>query len=492
MIYQIKLKQQVNILPDIEYCRTYLLYYKWMSIRFAKNELNKPEKLERMGWMENGFIAEQAVKIASFNGIDIYRINTDKFKTSSINFFFQDNLSREHVTKNALLPAVMRRGCEGFPSFRDIALELEKLYGATFDCGVTKKGERHILQFYTEFLSRKYVPDGSDSFAAAFELLMAIITKPVLENRSFREDYLTQEKEKLRILIESRVNDKMQYSVERCLEEVCHEEPYAIFDYGYADDLEGITAADLTEHYRRVLRSFPLQIYLTGDISDDQAAMVRDRLSKLERDEAETLRNGFVKKKAGEARHVTETMDVTQGKLCLGFRTNVAPDSQDYTALMVYSGILGEGIHSKLFQNVREKASLAYFAYSRLEKFKGLMVISSGIEFQNRDQALEIILQQLEEMKNGNISDQELEATLKTMETGLKSLGDSQMGIVDFYLSQTVAGTWDNFSDIITKIKKVARDEIIKVAEGIALDTVYFLAAPAQEEMVLSKKESEK
>ncbi|MEN6316918.1 MAG: pitrilysin family protein [Clostridiaceae bacterium] len=427
--------------------------------------------------MDNALIAGKMMKVASFSGIDVYRVNTDKFKTSSINFFFQDNLIRESVTMNALLPAVMRRGSEEYPKSKDISLQLEKLYGASFDCGVTKKGERHIIQFYTEFLSQQYIPDGTDSFTAAFEMLYGIITRPALVNGQFNEDYLVQEKEILRMLIESRVNDKMQYSVDRCLEEVCRDEPYGIYDYGYVEDLGAITREGLTGHYHEVLETYPLQVYLVGSITDRQADMVIGYLRRMPRKDIKALRNGFSKKQIAQARHVTETMNVTQGKLCLGFRTNVAPDSREYPALMVYNGILGGGIHSKLFQNVREKASLAYYSYSRLDKFKGLMVVSSGIELKDRDKALDIILKQLEEIKKGMISTQELEATLKTTETGMKSLGDSQMNIVDFYLSQTISGTNDDFNDVIEKVNKVKPEEVMRIASGITLDTVYFLTA---------------
>ncbi len=428
--------------------------------------------------MDNVLTAEQAFKIASFNGIEIYRINTDKFKTSSINFFFLDDLTRENVTKNALLPAVMRRGCEAYPTFRDIALRLEMLYGASFDCGVTKKGEKHIIQFYTEFLSPEYIPDGTDSFKAAFDLLYSIVTTPVLEDGHFREDYLNQEKDNLKKLIESRVNDKMQYSVERCLEEVCRNEPYGIYDYGFIKDLDAISSSNLIQHYREILQTYPIQVYLAGSIRDEQAEEVVNRLSSMKRGTLKTLRNGFTPTDTTEPRQVTETMNVTQGKLCLGFRTNTTPDSEDYPALMVYNGILGGGIHSKLFQNVREKASLAYYAFSRLEKFKGLMVISSGIESKNKDKALEIMLKQLEDIKNGEITEQELEATVKTMETGIKSLRDSQMNIVDFFLSQSISGTNDNFDKMIKKVRSVTRDEVVRVASRIGLDTVYFLTAP--------------
>lgn len=427
--------------------------------------------------MEKALSAEQAVKAASFNGIDVYVIRSEKFKTSSIHFYFQDNLARENVTKNALLPAVLRRGSEDYPTSRDIAMRLEELYGASFDCGVSKKGERHLIHFYTEFLSKKYTPGNSDPFAAGFDLLYGIISKPVLENGRFSEKYLSQEKDKLRMLIESRVNNKMQYSVDRCLEEVCRTEPYSIYEYGFTGDLDPISAEELTNRYRVMLESYPLNVYLVGDITDRETEMVITGLSGLERKNLVQLRDGFTQKRRVEPRHVTEAMNVTQGKLCLGFRTNTAPGGSDFYNLMVYNSILGGGIHSKLFQNVREKASMAYYAYSRLERFKGLMVVSSGIETGNKDKALDIIQKQVEEIKKGAITEYEIEASAKSIETGIKSLADSQAGIVEFYLGQAVAGNADNFEDIIENVKKVTKEDVVRTADNIVLETIYFLTS---------------
>lgn len=428
--------------------------------------------------MDNYCNAEQAVKVFSINGIDLYSVNTDKFKTSSIHFFFQQDLTRENVTKNALLPAVMRRGSVKHPTYRSISMELEMLYGASFDCGVIKKGERHVIYFYMEFLSKRFVSDGSDPFMPAFDMLFDIITNPVFENGYFREDYVAEEKDNLRVLIESRVNDKMRYSVDRCLEEVCSGERYSIFEYGFTEDIGEITAKGLTDQYKAMLHTYPLQVYLAGGVTDEETKAVIGRLSVLPRGNIRALHGSFAEKRDISVNHVTETMNVTQGKLCLGFRTNIAPDSADYYSLMVYNAILGGGIHSKLFQHVREKAGLAYYSQSHIEKFKGLMVISSGIETGNKDKAMEIISRQLKEIESGEISAYELDAAVKSLETGIKSLRDNQINIVDFYLGQTVSKTSDSFSDIIEKVKKVTKDDVVKVAQSIALDTAYFLTAP--------------
>lgn len=423
---------------------------------------------------------ERAEKIASFNGIDVYKITADKFKTTSINLFFLDNLCRENVTMNALVPAILRRGCRQFKSFKDIALRLEELYGAGFDCGVSKKGERHIIQFYMEFISDIFTMEETSLFENIFDLLFEIVNEPELENGAFKEDFLTQEKENLRKLIESRMNDKMQYGVERCFEEMCKDEPYGLYEYGYVEDLQNISSIKLYEHYQGMLGNYPLKVYLTGDIDNKKIDMVIKKLSSIKRNQVKGLNCCNVEKKVDTVKNITEKMNVTQGKLTLGFRTNTVPGSEDYYTLIVFNGILGGGIHSKLFQNVREKASLAYYTYSRLDRFKGLMVISGGIDIKNRDKAQEIMLEQIEEIKKGNISDYEYESTMKTIETGIKSLMDSQMQIVDYYLSQAVSETGDSFASMAEKVKKVTRQDVINISSKIKLDTVYFLTGDGE------------
>ncbi len=422
-------------------------------------------------------IEEQALKIASFNGIDIYRVRSEKFKTNSINIFFQDTLKREDVTKNALVPAVLRRGCKSFKTIQEIALYLEELYGAAFDCGVSKKGEQQIIQFYIDHISDKYTGENANLFEKCFNLLFEIITEPVLENGVFKVDYLEQEKENLRKIIEGRINDKLQYSVERCLEETCKGEPFQIYEYGFIEDLNAIDGKDLYEHYGRMVKSLPVKVYIAGDIEDKALDAAIKRLKGLERGNIKGIAPAGIEKKAGGVKNITESLNVTQGKLSLGFRTNIPPGDRAYYALLVYNSILGGGIHSKLFQNVREREGLAYYSFSRLEKFKGLMVISCGIEIQNKDKAVEVILKQIEEMKNGNILAYEYDSSIKSIQTGLESLKDSQIQMVDFFLSQTISDTNDTLDSLIEKIKKVSMQEIKAVAEKINLDTVYFLTS---------------
>lgn len=417
----------------------------------------------------------KAQKLAAFNGVEVYGIETGKFKSNTINVFFHDRLDRSTVTANALIPAVLRRGCLGFESLRDISMRLEELYGATFDCGIAKKGERQIIQFYLEYLADEYAASDEKVFEDTFHLLFDIITRPVTENGVFREDYLEQEKENLRKLIESRVNDKAQYAIERCMEEMCREEPYGIYEYGAVEDLKSIDPGLLYRQYRDVLRRLPVSVYITGRPDEKKVERIIKLFSGLRREAVREVDIGRLDNNVAGVKNISEKMSVNQGKLTLGFRTGIPSNHKDYYSLVVYNGILGGGIHSKLFQNVREKASLAYYAFSRIEKFKGLMVIGCGIEPKNREKTVEIILRQMDDIKKGKISDYEFEATMKTAETGIKALKDSQLQMVDFFLSQAIVGTDDDFDSITARIKGVTKREVTEVASKIKLDTVYFL-----------------
>lgn len=423
----------------------------------------------------NGLSEEKLEKIAEFNGINVYNIKTNRFKTNTINVFFQDNLEKDSAALNALFPSVLRRGSRSFPTLKEINLYLEELYGAVFDCGIVKKGERQIIHFYFEYLSDKYASGEQKNFQKALDFLLDIIYKPALQDGCFNEQYVQQEKVNLKMLIESRTNDKVQYAMDRCYELMCGNEPFGLYEYGTVTQVENIGTQELYKHYREKTATLPMDIFITGELAEADIKFLKASLGNIERGMAKSLNASIVKKLVDEVKYFEDEMDVNQGKLSLGFRTNITSRESDYHALMVYSGILGGGMHSKLFQNVREKAGLAYYVFAGLERFKGLMIIGSGIDFKEKEHARSLILKQLEEIRNGNISDYEFESTVKSLETGLNSLKDSQLQVVDFYFSHLIAQTHDTFESLMKKLRSVTRQDVVDVSKKIQLDTVYFL-----------------
>lgn len=427
-----------------------------------------------------------AEKLDEKNGISFYRLRSDKFKTSRMDLFFLDKLERSRASGNAIIPSVLKRGCTKYETQRDLEMRLEELYGADADGGCNKKGEMQIVSFYMSHISDKYTSKHDKLFDDCSQLLMCILQNPVTENNGFKSQIFGQERDNLIDYIRSRINDKMRFSFIRCIEEMCSGEPFAISEEGSEEDALLLTPLKTYALYQDLLASYPAYVYISGNVDDKDIHRLIDRFGEIDRRNVERVGFTDVSKKVRQVKYVDESMDINQGKLCLGFRTNVAPTSEDYYPLVIYNGILGGDVHSKLFQNVREKASLAYFAQSVLEKYKGLMVIMSGIEADNRAKAEKIILEQFEDMKKGNITKNEIDATKKSLKTGLKTMQDSQGMIVDFFFSQHLTGNGEDFDSVAGKLNAVTVDDVVKVANKIQLDTVYFLkpdgSQPAKED----------
>jgi predicted Zn-dependent peptidase len=302
-----------------------------------------------------------------------------------------------------------------------------------------------------------------------------MLENPMKEDGGFKKSLFTQERDNLVDYIRSRVNDKMRYSLTRCLEEMCEGEPFAIPGDGTEEGALLLSPQNTLEIYEQMVSSYPAYAYISGQVDDKSIQRFIDGFLARDRGNVKKINTECVSKDVKQIKRLDEKMDVSQGKLCMGFRTHVSPVSEDYFPMVVYNGILGGDTHSKLFRNVREKASLAYYAQSVLEKYKGLMIIMSGIESANRTKAEEIILKQVEAMEQGDFSEEDIEAAKKSLETGMKSMQDSQSGIVDFFMSQHLTESGEDIDSMIEKLNSVTIDDVVRVAQKVQLDTIYFL-----------------
>ncbi len=409
------------------------------------------------------------------NGINFYTHSTEKFKTTTFCLFVHQNLRKNLATRTALLPFVLKRGTQSFPTSRKLSLYLESLYGADMGGDILKRGETHILQFFMEMVNPGFLSAGEDVLDRGLYAFKEMVLNPLIEDDGFKKDYVEQEKDVLRRNIESLYNDKLNYSIERCFQEMCKDEPFSVYKYGNIEDLEAIDNRNLYEYYRYCLRHCPIDIFVLGDVREEEIYEKFDKIFSFERGDELPVKAVSAEKEISKERFVEEKQDVNQGKLSMGFRTNTRYGDEDFYALMVYNGILGGGPHSKLFQNVREKASLAYYAFSKLEKTKGLMLISCGIEFANLERAIEIINRQLEDIKRGEITDYEFESTRKTLINSLREATDSPAMIISLYLDGIINGIRESAEDIIKKILEVKKEDVVKVAQKVKLDTVFFL-----------------
>lgn len=426
---------------------------------------------------------EAITKTEIGKGINLFINNTDKFKTSTISIFLHCPLNKDNVTKNALIPFVLKRGSKNYENAGKIYTYLEELYGANFDCGIRKKGEDQIICFNMDFISDKYLENNENLFEKAINFMKDIIFNPFLIDGGFSKDYVESEKENLKSHIEGLINNKREYAVERCIEEMCKGEFFSLYQFGKTSDLNDINEKNLYEHYKVVISESPIDIFLSGDYKKEMFDNAFKDILNLRNDGIYNYPKTIVKKDVSEVSNITQKMEVEQAKLCMGFRTSVFPSSDDFYTLVVLNSIFGGGPHSKLFNNVREKLSLAYYVFSRIERQKGIMLISSGIESQNFQKAYDEIINQLNDIKNGKIEEFEFDAAKNYFINGLISMQDSVYQYEDFYLSQLTSGNVLKNDEIIAKINNVTIDSIKKIAEKIKLDTVYFLTSNKQEEI---------
>lgn len=417
---------------------------------------------------------ESYEKIILSEGVTLMLIPKENYKSANIAVYIKRPLLREEATYNSLLPAVLRSSTMHYPTPMAIAKRLQSLYGSTLGVSADKMGERHVLSFRLGTVADRYLPE--PIFAQGLELLGEVLFSPTVREEGFLPEYLSIEKEILEEDIRSKINDKGRYALERCMEIMCENEPYGISEDGYIEDLEKIDEKNLYAYYRKVLAESPMDIVVAGNFDRDEVFAKVRMMFSAERGEIVTIPSESHQAVAAEKSFV-ERMAVTQAKLVMGYRTQVDLLHKDYYAAVLYSAVLGGGAHSKLFLNVREKHSLCYSIYSALEKFKGILVISAGIEIADYERAKSLIEEQVQDMKEGNISQEELSHAKKHMINGLMSLKDSLYALSDFYYNQSLRDKNVTLDEMAEKIAQVEREDIVRVAENISRDTVYFLTA---------------
>ncbi|TFZ40085.1 insulinase family protein [Soehngenia longivitae] len=407
------------------------------------------------------------------NGINITSIYTNKFKSNYLSFYFIRPLGREEVTLNALLPMVLNRGSQTYNDFLAIERELELLYGANFDYDVYKSGEKQIIKFSIEWADSKYINDNSVD-KKVMEIFFDIIFHPAYDNGIFIKDYVEQEKQNLKNKIKSRINDKRSYAISRCIEEMCKTESFGIYSLGYVEDLDSIDSENLTKHYKKMISETPIEVIYVGDEKEiDITKYIPHNI--MNRQFIINIPRETVLEKSQHRNHIEERMQVNQGKLVLGLLSGIPYENELFEALTVGNVILGGSSSSKLFREVREKNSLAYYVNSILFKHKSIILIDSGVDFKNMQRALELINEQIRKIKEADFTDNELQLAKKEITTSLKEIVDSNHSIASYILDNILTKKSENIEDRINKINAVSKEEVVKAFNGVNLDTIYVL-----------------
>lgn len=412
-------------------------------------------------------------------GYKVHIVKTDKYKTNMIVWKMKAPLNKEDATLRALLPYVLQSSSEEFPTTGKLRSYLDELYGASLYVDLAKKGEYHIINISLEVANEKFLSDPTPLLKKAIEFLAGLLMKPNAKERAFHKETVDNEKRTLKQRIQSVYDDKMRYSNFRLVQEMCKAEPYSLHVHGEMGAVDSITAESLYEYYQNALKQDELDLYIVGDVTEEEVyGVVADRFNFSVR--TPQLIDSSNHNSKNNIHEVIEEQDVKQGKLNIGYRTNIKYGDEDYYALQVFNGIFGGFSHSKLFINVRERASLAYYVASRLESHKALMMVMSGIDNKNYNQAVRIIHEQMDAMKKGDFSEEEIVQTKAVIKNQLLETVDTSRGMVEILYHNVVSKKDISLDEWMEKMDLVTKEDIIAVAKKINLDTVYFLTGKGE------------
>jgi predicted Zn-dependent peptidase len=410
-------------------------------------------------------------------GFRVFVHPTRKFKTITLSLYVHQPLGAE-ATKIALLPQVLRRGCKGFPDMRTIVVYLEDLFGASMGADIAKIGERQMMIFRFEVVNDRFAPKKINALDKSIQFLWKILSQPVVTKGGLDADYVAQEKENLKRLIEGMINERMSYAYERCIQEMCKDEAYARYEYGRLDEIEAITPKDLLKLHGRLLLEAPIDLFVSGDVDPKKVAAIAKKTFKFKKRKIRPIPPTEVRQGDGKLQEHVERLDVEQGKMVFGCRTGVIWGAPETFPLVMYNGLLGAFPHSKLFANVREKEGLAYAVHSSLDHTKGLLFITAGIDPAKYTKCIEVIKQQMADLASGKINDDEWEKTRLTITDRVRSREDNPSAKIGSFLEMSLNGKPMTAAQVIDGVNRVSRADVVRAAMRIKPDTIFYLTRP--------------
>lgn len=414
----------------------------------------------------------QNISIA--DGVRLHCLPTGKFKTNFMSVSFTAPLEAGVNAMNSLIPNILLRGSEKYPDMAAINRRLDYLYAAGISTRCSKRGDVQVFGLCADMLDSSYAIGGEDLVAEMTDMLGELLLHPIKVGEGFDPDYTESEKNNQIDAIRASINNKVYYAYRRCVEEMCRGERFGLTETGTVDETSACTPESLYSQYKYALKHYPIEIFFVGQCDADALA---DRLRSIFSFEREpiALPATEVIRSAAEPKTVTEDMPVNQGKLVIGMRSGLTLADPEYPALMLCNAIYGGAVTSKLFMNVREKMSLCYYCQSSPDAAKGLLMIQSGIEVSNREVAEKAILEQLEAVRRGDFTDEEMNGALLFLINSYNELADSARGLENWYLGRMIFNIPGEPDEMVERLRAVTREDIIAAAKLPTLDTVYFL-----------------
>lgn len=409
------------------------------------------------------------------NGLQLHLCNTDKFKTISIMLMIKAPLQEDFTTARALIPYILNGGSINYPNRKLLKQKLDEMYGATLSTDVLKKGENQIIAFRMELPADKFLNVPNSLLKSSLDLLHEVVYSPLLENGVFNSTIVEQEKRSLKHRLASVYNEKMLYANIRLIEEMFKGEPYQLSVFGREEDIASLNAASIYQVYEELLQNACFDLFIVGTLNENEIKLMVQDVFSEQHDTKLIKKISSDRKAVNGVKIIQDKMDVKQGKLLLGYRTFSTIQDEDYEATRVANAIFGRFPSSKLFVNLREKESLAYFVLSQIESNKGILTTMAGIDFDNYERAIEIMRKQEYAMKEGDFTDAEVEQGKAMLINLFLEAYDTPLGIMDISIQAVDSGLSNKINDQIKRIRMVSKSDVIRSVNKWELDTIYFL-----------------
>ncbi|MDF2866043.1 MAG: insulinase family protein [Clostridia bacterium] len=417
----------------------------------------------------------------------IYKVNDSKFKSIYLSYNFTFETNKEDIPKNVITSLILSKGSKKYKTSKEIEKYLSSLYGTNFDINMEKIGDLYNIEFRLECVNKKFLPNNEDVFKNAINFLSEIIYNPKIENNEFDKIIFEREKSFIIDKINKKKDEKLRYAVLKTEEILCEKEPFGIYIYGDIKDAENVKISDIYDAYQNIINNSNISIIVSGNLSgyeDIDQYLKEIFINRFNNDNEidKTLINKSVKRKfcVEDVKEIKEKIQTNQAVITIGLRVEDL-EQNDFYALNVYNSILGGTPSSKLFQNVREKESLAYTTKSRYYRFKGIFIIYAGIEESNYERAKKVILDQISDMENGNISELELNSSKQSLVNDLLEWNDSKISLAKLAYTNAINNEKITIDELITNMKAVEIEDVVRVAKKVKLQLIYMLGGEDNE-----------
>ena len=412
--------------------------------------------------------------ISLLPGVTLRCVPAQRFKQSCLSIQFLRPMCREEAALNALIPAILLRGTARRPDLRSITEHLDDLYGASVGELVRRVGDYQAMGLYLSFLEDRFAMTGDVILEPMVDFLEELLLEPVVEEGGFSRDFVAGEKRNLIANLEARKNDKRTYAADQLMQKMCSADSYGIPRLGRKEDVEVIDPVAAYTHYQKVLTQSPVEIFYVGSADPEWVAQrMKQLLEKIPRQPVALPEQTDFHDGGGGS--YTEAMDISQGKLVLGYRTDITIREGDYPAMQLFNVIFGAGMTSKLFMNLREKQSLCYYIGSGYDGPKGILTVSAGIDCDQYDRTMEQIAHQLELCQQGQITQQELTAAKESVLSSLRGVYDSPGAIEAYEAVRAIHKVPYSLEQYYDRIAAVTLERVIQAAQTVSLHTGYFL-----------------